>query len=292
MTFKEILTEVEKKLEDRLIKNAGREAGDIVSLASGLSASQIIGHYQDQLSPDWEKKIKTILKKRLRGWPLAYLSGRRGFYNLEFEVSRDTLIPRPESELIIDQVIKAGIGPDKTILLDIGTGSACLIISLANIFRNKKNVSFYGSDISSAALNLARINAKKYNLKINFLKGDLLKPALKKISHKTLSRSRIIILANLPYLTKDEIRKYPELKLEPKKALAGGSDGLKYHRRLIDQVRALKSPNNQIELYQEIGPKQKDELITFISKKLKDYRPRIETFKDLAGYDRLLVSYF
>ncbi len=294
MTVKQIILDINKELEKKKIEFPYQEAESIVSLVTNFTPNQLILNYQKEINPIQIKKIKQILKKRLQGWSLACLSGKKNFYNLEFIVNKNTLIPRPESELIIDQVIKENLTDKKTIIIDIGTGSGCLIISLANIFRTDKNIYFYGTDISKTALKIAKANSKKYQLnkKITFLEGDLLKPILKKTNKKILSKGQIIIIANLPYLTKKEIKNSFSIQKEPFKALYGGTDGLKYYKKLLDQIKNIKTKENNIILYQEINNRQKDKMEFLIMKKLSGFKPQIVTLKDLAGFNRLTITKF
>jgi release factor glutamine methyltransferase len=294
MTVKQIILDINKELENKKIESPYQEAESIVSLVTNFTPNQLLLNYQKEINPLQIKKIKQILKKRLQGWSLACLSKKKNFYNLEFTVDKNTLIPRPESELIIDQVIRENFTDKKTVIIDIGTGSGCLIISLANIFRTNKNIYFYGTDISKTALKIAKINAKKYQLnkKITFLKGDLLKPIFKKINKKILNTNQIIITANLPYLTKNEIKNSPSIHKEPFKALYGGTDGLKYYKQLLNQIKNIKTKENNIILYQEINDWQKDKIEFLIMKKIGGFKPQIVTLKDLAGYNRLTITKF
>lgn len=292
MTLKEILTITGQELENKKIEQPYKEAIALISLVTNFNESEIISNYQTIINPLLEKRIKQLTKKRIQGWSLACLKGRKSFYNLDFIVDKNTLIPRPESELIIDNVIKEKMDEKKNIIIDVGTGSGCLIISLANIFRTKKNISFYATDTSQKALDIAKINAKNYKLKIKFFKGNLLKPLLEKDSKKFPNNAQIIILANLPYLTKAEIKNSPSIKKEPFKALYGGSDGLNLHRQLLDQVIKLKNKKNEIILYQEINNEQKTEMEKIITNKLNNFKPQINIIKDLNNYNRLIITRF
>lgn len=288
MTIKEVLFSTTQKIKTAQIINPQLEANLIVSLVTKLSAEKLILKANIKISLLQEKKIKELIKKRIAGWPWAYLSGKKSFYNLDFVVNKNTLIPRPESELIIDEIIKNEIN-NKTIIIDIGTGSGCLIISLADILRNKKNINFYAIDISAPTLQVAKKNAKIHKLEknIKFLKGDLLKPLINKIPTEKLN---IIIIANLPYLTKEEIKGSPSLKMEPKTALYGGKDGLNYYREMWDQIKLIKNNNNSIRVYQEISDWQKEKLEEIITKKISPLELKNKTITDLAGHRRLIIT--
>ncbi len=289
MNINQITQEITKKFEKSKIgKNSQLEAELLISTATKLKREEIISQPKKEIDKKGLRIVNKLIKKRIEGWPLAYLSGYKNFYNLEFIVNKHVLIPRPESELIIDDILNLEI-KQETIIIDIGTGSGCLIISLADILKHKKNISFYASDISSKALKLAKKNAKNHNCikEIKFLKGNLLKAVKKK---HLKSKSEIIIIANLPYLNKKELKNSPSIKFEPFKALYGGKDGLKYYRKLLDQIKKIKKENNIIRIYKEINPWQEEKLKNIIDKKLSKYNPEIKTLKDLSGQERLIIS--
>ena len=168
-----------------------------------------------------------------------------------------------------------------------GTGSGCLIISLAHVLKNKKNINFYGIDISRQALRVAKKNAKKHKLnkKIKFKTGNLLKPLYKKIKKETAT---YYILANLPYLNKEEIESEPSLKMEPRQALDGGKNGLEIYEKLFKQVAQIKK-NRDFFLYLEINPWQKDELIEIAKQIFFPTKVSFDFIFDLRGDLRLIV---
>jgi len=289
MTIKDLLFEIAKKLQEAKIENYEAETYSLLSFVCHLSPSEIISRPEKNIKPGQIKKIRKMLKLRVIGWPLPYLIGQKSFYNLDFYVNKNTLIPRPESELIVEAVLeKVKNEKNKEInIIDIGTGSACLIISLADILQNKNNIGFYGIDISSPALKIARKNAKKHNLNkvIKFYQGSLLKPLIKKISKKPATYH---ILANLPYLIKEEIKKSPSLKMEPKRALDGGKDGLELYQKLFEQIAQIKQEQTFI-IYAEINPWQKNKLIEITKKAFSKCQVEINTLLDLRGEDRIVV---
>ncbi len=294
MTIKEKNLEIQKKLFEKGIENYNLESEMIMSLALNKDRLFLISNGHQKIKENENKKIKQIINQRLRLYPLAYINGKRNFFDLEFYVNKNTLIPRPESELIIEEIIKKEEQNKKSkIFIDVGTGSACLIISLAKILsKNKKNY-FYGLDICPKALKVAKKNAQKYNLhkKINFYKSNLLEEVIK-INDKNnfLNNKHLIIIANLPYLTKEEINNSPTIKFEPKKALYGGLDGLDFYRKMLEQIKKLKEDNKiKAEIYMEISPWQKNILAKDIKKILKNKLTEIKTIKDLNRKNRLIV---
>lgn len=203
------------------------------------------------LTPRQHKLFSELAKKRLKHYPVAYLLGRKEFYGLDFIVTPDVLVPRPESELIVD--LAKNLGGSDTLLIDVGTGSGCLPVTLAPYFSK-----VLALDISPKALAVARQNAKRHRRKnIRFIQSDLLSNA-----PNIGSCARIVITANLPYLTAAETKNEKSISREPKLALYGGKDGLALYRRLAKQLAILKRehPHLSIALLCEINPKQKSAL--------------------------------
>lgn len=296
MTIKQILVKTKEELEQAGILNSQLEAELIISHVEKVKREKILSQIEKRINSNSIKKIERMCQKRISGQPMAYLLGYKNFYQLEFAVNKHTLIPRPESELIIEQIISKISPEQKNLIIDIGTGSGCLIISLANILKNDTTTHFWATDVSRSALKIAKKNAKKHQLKkkIIFSRGNLLKPFIKKIKsfNKKNGFINIIIIANLPYLTKKEIKESPSIKFEPRQALYGGKDGLKYYKKLLEQIKKIKNEYNSIELYQEISNWQKEKLEKIIIKKIGRYNPEIETILDLAGKNRLIKSNF
>jgi release factor glutamine methyltransferase len=285
MTIKEALKKTKEKLEKSGTKNSQLESEMILSFITKLSREKLLSHKDQKIKN--KRKLEKITNKRTEFYPLAYLTRSKSFYNLDFIVNEKVLIPRPESELIIDHILKNFPEDKEMSIIDIGTGSGCLILSLADLWREKENINYYGIDISSSALKIAKKNAKKHQLKekITFLKGNLLSPILKE--GKKLKKE-IVIIANLPYLKKEEIKESPSIKFEPKKALDGGPNGLKHYRKLLEEVKKIKNKN--ITIYKEINDWQAKELTEIIEKKIGSYNPKVDIIKDLAGHKRLIVS--
>ena len=230
----------------------------------------------------------------MRGEPLAYILGQKEFYGFNFNVNKHVLIPRPETELLVELAVK-GIKniktkdqKSKTIIIDIGTGSGNIIISLAKELKKSKlritNYELLATDISAKALAVARQNAKLYKIanKIKFLHGDLLKPILQATNYKSRA-TRMIILANLPYLS-DSIYKaaaFDVKKYEPKSALLSPKEGLAHYGKLFEQIKLLiKSCKPQVICFFEISPEQKNRVIRL----LKSYFPQVKIafYRDLA----------
>lgn len=261
----------------------------------------IIAHPETKISPKFYTKFKSLERRRLNGWPLAYLTGHQEFYGLDFAVSPAVLIPRPDSELIIDSLQKkiTELNQKKSqnksgyLIIDIGTGSGALLITTAKILKTAyptifKNSRFSGLDISRCALNLAKLNATRHRLSkyLNFYQSNLLKN-LKPKDLKVATSKPIIIIANLPYLTPDQINNSPTIAREPRLALNGGRDGLKYYRRLFSQIKNLKHHwGRPIMIFCEIDSTQNQAIKKLAKKYFPDVTLNLEL--DLGKKPRLL----
>lgn len=262
----------------------------------------ILSHPEHKLS--FFEKIKTeqLIKKRIKKKPIAYLTGHKDFFGLDFLVNRHTLIPRPETELIVQDIIESekNDSSSQKLFIDVGTGSGNIIISLAHHLSFSFQISFIGTDISKKALKIAKKNAKVHNLrkKIIFIRGDLLKPVFKNsiLSDPEIIKrySKIIILANLPYLSKEIFENAPAdvRKYEPKTALYSPKKGLWHYKQLLEQIHHLSQIyppadglKSQILTYLEISPEQKESLEKIITSIFPE--AKIEFQKDLAGKYRI-----
>lgn len=218
-----------------------------------------------------------LIKKRLQNFPLAYLTGKKEFWSLEFAVSSGILIPRPETELVVELAIS--LSPQTGTIVDIGTGCGTIAVSLAKELPKTRIVA---TDISKRALETARFNAKKYKLdRIEFYQGSLLAP-LRKLK---LEDNCDIIVSNPPYVSEDEWEKLsPEItEHEPKKALVAGQTGLEHIEGLINQAPTyLKSGGFLIF---EFGAGQKEKVLNIFGHEWIDAR----SYSDLYGIPRAVV---
>ena len=218
-----------------------------------------------------------LIKKRSIGTPVSYLTGKKNFWNNEFQINKNVLIPRPDTELIIQEALKLTKNKNKLRVLDIGTGSGCLILT---ILKEKKNFSGIGIDISKKCLNLAKINRDNFALgnRVKFLKSD--------IDNFNYGKYDLII-SNPPYIRKIDL-KYLErdvINFEPLIALNGGIDGLSEIRKVIYRSFKLLKSNGKLIL--EIGFNQKNDVKKLLKKKgfyIND------VVKDLAKNNRCIIS--
>lgn len=215
-----------------------------------------------------------LLKLRMDNYSVAYLVGKKEFYKLNFLVNKHVLIPRPDSEILVDEALKYLKNKNNCQIIDMGTGSGALIITLG---KNLKNIhQYWASDISSHALRVAKTNARKHGLKnhITFMKSNLF---------KNIPDTKFdLVIANLPYLNKEQLKE-PSIKKEPQQALYGGHYGLYFYQKLLKQLP--KYLNKKYLVLLEIDPQQK-ELLADMSKKYLT-QSNIEFANDLSGQVRL-----
>lgn len=228
-------------------------------------------------------KLTTLIKRRLAGEPIAYILGYKDFYGFRFKVNKNVLIPRPETELVIDCIVRACREQNfifstrsKTKILDIGTGSGCIAISLAKLLP-ATSYQLLASDISPNALKVAKQNAKTHKVKIKFIESDLL---------KDIKVNPDIIIANLPYGWHGVKNRFSSvkdgLKFEPQNALYTKEKGLHEIRRLLEQICQKESQPKLI--YLEFDPRQKNDLAKLIKKILPNYKTNF--LKDLNNFWR------
>jgi len=252
----------------------------LLALALHKKVEYIYKNSPLKISTSATKKFVKLVRQRRAGWSIAYLRGYKEFFGYKFLINKHTLIPRPESEIIVEQTL-AYLKKYKLKnphIIDIGTGSGCLILSVA---KNYSQADYTATDISIHALQIARTNARKLGLKkqIKFYKSNL----LKKINTSASSVQKFdIILANLPYLKLEQMKE-ASIKKEPRVALLAGADGLSYYRKLLEQIPPHLNKKYLILL--EIDPSQKD----LIAKNIKANLPKakIKFLKDLAGHFRI-----
>jgi release factor glutamine methyltransferase len=263
------------------LKRAGieehvHEAEALVQHALALSPARLFSSLRDPVPPEAAARLEELLARRLTREPLAYITGTRGFYGREFRVDPGVLIPRPETELLVELALAAvarrGAGQPR--IADIGTGSGVLAITLA---LEAPGADLEASDISAAALRVARRNAAQHGVevRVRFVQGDLGRP---------LSGVFDVVLANLPYVRPETLaRAAPELRREPELALHGGSDGLAVIRRLLGQLPRLLMARGGIALL-EVDPVTAAPTRVLARAALPGATVRVH--RDLAGLER------
>ena len=277
MKIQSAILEGAKILKDVGIITAQLDSEVLMMKAIGKNKKYIILNYDESLKIEKLSNFKKLITERSNRKPVAYLTNKKFFWKYEFYVSKDTLIPRPDTELLIEEVLKITKNKNKINVLDIGVGSGCILLS---ILKEKLNFFGTGIDISKNCINISKINANnlKVDTRVRFYKSDVDKFDFGKYD---------LILSNPPYINKYKL-KYLEkdiVNFEPKVALCGGLDGLSEIRKVIKKSSELIKKNGKFIL--EIGFNQKNRTINllrnegfYINSILKDY----------ANFDRCIVS--
>ncbi|MDQ6733930.1 MAG: peptide chain release factor N(5)-glutamine methyltransferase, partial [Nitrospirota bacterium] len=224
----------------------------------------------------------TLLERRTSREPLQYVLGTQEFCGLDFRVTPDVLIPRPETELLVEVVRQKCAGISKALIADVGTGSGCVAIALAHAL---PKAILYATDRSTQALALAQENAKRHGVgdRVIFLLGDLLSP----LQRLGLYGRFVAIASNPPYIAENELMALqPEVRLfEPRLALDGGNDGLLFHRRLVREASDFLQPDGILAI--EVGEGQAIQ-VSGLAQDGENYY-NVQTFQDMAGIERVIL---
>lgn len=246
-----------------------------------MDRAQLFVHLPDSMDHGVGKAFDALLDRRLAGLPVAYLTGTREFMGLPFQVSPDVLIPRPETELLVEWALDwLRLRPRATVI-DAGTGSGAIAIGLAALAAAECDFTIVATDISGAALATAQRNADliepPVRSRLSFVQGSL----LESIRHPV-----DLVLANLPYLTPEQIAQNPDLDAEPEQALDGGVDGLELVRRLIADLPRVLARDGAAGF--ELDPGQTATVEAMIRSALPG--KHVRTIHDLAGLPRHVVA--
>ena len=268
-----------------------------ILLASILMCSRkkLVVEYDKELKKEYENEFFKCVEKIANGYPMQYITSSQEFMKMRFYVDENVLIPRPDTEVLVEEVIRICKNKNKKEILELCTGSGVIAISLAKYIENAHIIA---TDISEKALEVAiknerqllqqdikqANNMQEYSLNngkgqvISFIQSDMF---------QNIDEKYDIIVSNPPYIKKQDIEKY-SLKYEPRLALDGGEDGLKFYRIIIQEGYKYLKPNGIIAL--EIGFDQKEEVIN-IARECKKYK-NVYCKQDLSGNDRVVVIEF
>ena len=265
-----------KILKDKLIPNPRLDSEILMAKSINKDRNYILLNSNNQINKNTLNYFYNLIEKRSLGNPIAYLTNKKFFWNSEFFVTGNTLIPRPDTELVVQNALNLTKQKKEINILDIGVGSGCILLS---ILRERKNFYGTGIDISKKCLNISKINAANLNVssRLKLYKSDVDKFNLGKYD---------LIVSNPPYIKTCKL-KYLErdvAEFEPKIALDGGLDGLSEFRKLIKKSSELIKKNGKFIL--EIGFDQKNKVINLL-KKEGFYINSVQ--KDLANNDRCIV---
>jgi release factor glutamine methyltransferase len=276
-TVRRLLEWTEDFLRKRGVEAPRLEAQILLAHALGCSKIDLYVRHEEEPPESQRMAFREMIRKRSEGMPVAYLVGYREFYSLQFAVTPDVLIPRPETETLVMEALRRIQSMVAPRVLDIGTGSGCIAVSLA---KQHKTAQVTAVDVSAAALAVAAANADRHGVRsrITFVEGDLFKP----VSGQTFD----LVVSNPPYIAHNEL---PTLDagvrdFEPRSALDGGPDGLAYYRRIAAEAPAHLNLGGSVLV--EIGPTQ-EALVRDLFAAHFEPGP---TYKDAAGRPRVVSA--
>ncbi len=276
MNIQSAINEGESILKDKFIPTAKLDAEILMAKSIEKDRKFIILNNNKNLEEANLRYFKKLINQRSKKKPIAYLTNKKFFWNSDFFVTLDTLIPRPDTELIIEQILKITKHKNKLNILDVGVGSGCILLS---ILKEKKNFYGTGIDVSKNCINISKINALNLdvNSRVRFFKSNVDKFNLGKYD---------LIVSNPPYINKHNL-KYLErdvVNFEPRLALDGGLDGLSEIRKVIKKSSELIKKNGKFIL--EIGFDQKNKVINLLKQKGFYINSAL---KDFANNDRCII---
>ena len=269
-----------QRLEEAGVSTARLDAQVILAHVLRVGRSWLFAHYEHTPDPEQADQYTELIARRVRHEPVAYLIGRKEFYGLDLNVDRRVLIPRPETEMLVDAVLEVvdDVGQTRVVIADVGTGSGAIALAVAN---NAENACIYALDLSGDALAVARTNVAHLDKRwqVSLLQGNLLDP---------LPERADIIVANLPYVTSAEYRILePDVRsYEPQLALEAGEQGLDVITALLRQVPDHLHPNGTVIL--EIGYDQGPSVLQLVAQVLPQAR-HLDLHHDYQGHDRMVT---
>lgn len=277
MTLKEALLTAQKVLKDTLEAGEAKlEAQLLMQYVLAVNRAWLIAHENDILQPTSYSQFDSLLSRRLNGEPIAYILGYREFYGLRLKVTPDTLIPRADTETLVEAALAKIPSQEKAQVLDLGTGSGAIALAIAT---NRPLVQVTAVDASQTALNIAIENAKNLSINNVVFQSSSWFDALQ---HTKFG----VIVSNPPYIEcNDAHLKQGDLRFEPASALASGDDGLDDIRTIVHECLTHLNPQGWLML--EHGYNQADQVADLMA---QAGLVEIETIKDLGGNDRVTIG--
>lgn len=279
-TINFVLASTTAFLKQKGLESARLEAELLLASALGVDRLHLYLDHERPLTPEETQRYKELIAQRLSGRPLAYILGKKSFLNWDFMVTPEVLIPRPETELLVEKAVEAaGRRVDSGSLLELGTGSGAVAVSLAHYLPEYR---IEATDISEEAVKVAGENAKRLGVagRITFYTGDLYSalPDGKKHTYRGIvSNPPYIPTAIIPTLSR-------EVRAEPVIALDGGDDGLDFYRRIFSQAKEFLAPGGFLALEHGAGQFPPLKELALLSGFIK-----VSSYKDVAGYDRVII---
>jgi release factor glutamine methyltransferase len=236
---------------------------------------ELYTQFDRPLTDDEVERYRQLIVRRAKGEPVAYITGKKEFYGFEFLVDRGVLVPRPETELLVDVALSYLKGKQGKTVVDVGTGSGCIILTLCKLLGDANR--YYGVDLSPKALEVAEKNRERLGCSVTLLRSNLLEAVDFPVD---------AVVANLPYVPVGDKRLHKwVLKYEPAMALFGGKDGLELIERLIVQAKEKINPKGFIAL--EVGEGQADRVKSLLE---TAGFLNVKSFRDLSGIERVVVG--
>lgn len=272
------LQEGRKRLLQSATETPRLDAEVLLRALLGLDRTALFSRLQDPIDPNAVQAYLNLIGQRACGIPVAYLTGEREFMGIRFKVGPGVLIPRPETEILVEWALDwLRVRPGATVV-DAGTGSGAIALSLAQLLKPTWRGQIIGADVSAVAIDTARFNRRQLGLeqRITLVRGSLL---------EWLGGSVDLILANLPYLRPDQIEDNPDLKAEPRLALDGGRDGLELIERFLSDAPRVLRAQGAVGL--EIEPSQTDVVRRRAEQVFAG--SEVAVLRDLAGLERHVI---
>lgn len=281
-TIEALLGAAKRTLAQAGVDQADQESRWIVSHVLGLESHQLVSRAEQLVSDETWARVVSLASRRSAREPLQYILGTQEFCGLEFHVTPAVLIPRPETELLVQEALRVVDFAKETVLVDVGTGSGCVAVTLATILGKARILAV---DRSPEALAVARANAERHGVanRIEWVEGDLLSP----LRERELTGKVDVIVSNPPYIAETEwANLQPEVReFEPRSSLVSGPLGTEFHERLLRDSLDYLAPGGTLVM--EIGSGQ-FQAVRRMVEQIKDYGPA-QIVKDGAGLDRTVV---
>lgn len=282
MNLREACSFGTERLTRACVPDASIDARYLLEWAANITLTDYLMHPEQPLTEEQEHKYLEVIEKRSRRIPLQHITGEQEFMGLTFRVTPDVLVPRQDTELLVEEGLKR-LKPEMRVL-DLCTGSGCIIISLDRIGRERGNVDdrtvLHGSDISEAALTVANENVERLGAKVEFYHSDVF---------QNLSGKYDMIVSNPPYIATDVILGLEEEVRchDPFLALDGKDDGLYFYQRIIREAKEYLNKGGALLF--EIGHDQREAVVSLMQ---ENGYSEILCCKDLAGLDRVVIGMY
>lgn len=273
--YREALKEGTSRLDRAGIDTARLDAELLLSHACRINRAKLLSRLNEDVPPAELKLFFEYIKMREKRYPVSYITGHKEFMGLDFAVTEGVLIPRPETELLVETIMD--MLPENAKIIDLCTGSGVIAVSLACYLYD---ATVFATDISAVVCDTAEKNAQRLGVghRVTVLRGDLFEPLPEGIKADA-------VISNPPYIKSSDMESLmPEVSYEPREALDGGESGIEFYNRIIEGAVYYLKDNGILAL--EIGYDEADDVISLMD---KDYR-EIKVIKDMAGLDRVVLG--